>query len=106
MNRWLKIFWLGVLIAWSLLAFMSLTTWLGCLPLDELPTSAANAIPAGTRCFTNNRGSIAFYEHGTIHDEPLLFSLNLALLLVPAGLLMWKMWRSGMYRRFWKSPIR
>jgi len=96
----IRILWRCVLIVWLGLAFMTLTTWLGCEPLDELPSAEAGNAPMNAKCFRTNHGAVSFYEHGTIGDEPLQFSFYLSLLLVPWALLTWDLWRAGILKRW------
>jgi hypothetical protein len=96
----MRILWRCILIAWFGLAFMALTTWLGCESIDALPSTEMSNAPTDAKCFRTNHGVVSFYEHGTIQQEPLQFSVYVALLLVPWVLLVWDLWRSGILKRW------
>lgn len=78
-----------VLLATMLLAFFSLTPWLGCRPLNELPSTQQQKVevPADAVCFTDNHGRVAFHQHGLISQEPYRFVGHLIAFLLPAVLM-------------------
>jgi len=96
----LRILWRCILIVWFGFAFLALTTWLGCQPVEDLSPTEMSEVPVGAKCFTVNHGMKLFHEHGTIQQEPLQFSMYAALLLVPWVLLVWDLWRSGVLKRW------
>jgi hypothetical protein len=100
MQHALRILWRCILIAWFGLAFMELTTWLGSQPLEDLLPTELSKVPVSAKSFTTNHGMKLFHEHGTIQQEPLQFSLYVALLLVPWALLVWDLRRSGVLKRW------
>jgi hypothetical protein len=82
-------------------AFFSLTPWLGCRPLDELPSEqrAAKSISPEVVCFTDNHGQIAFHNHGLISQEPERFAFHVVGVIVPFGLLLLSLWYFRSSRR-------
>jgi hypothetical protein len=90
-----------LLVALGFAAFTSLTPWLGCRPLTELPLREASAlvVPRNAQCFTNNHGRIAFHTHGLISREPGRFALHVAALVIVLGFLTVSVWWSAAQRK-------
>jgi hypothetical protein len=82
------------LVGGIFLAFFSLTPWLGCRPISELPSGEQllTPMPPNAVCFTNNHGHIAFHTHGLISQEPLRFAVHVAILIILFGALLWSIW--------------
>jgi hypothetical protein len=82
------------LVVGIFLAFFSLTPWLGCRPISELPSGQQlpTPTPPDAVCFTNNHGHIAFHTHGLISQEPLRFAAHVAILIILFGALLWSIW--------------
>ena len=88
-----------LLIGLAFAAFISLTPWLGCRPLSELPStgSGTSVVPSDAQCFTDNHGQIAFHTHGLIALEPGRFTLHVATLVLVLALLAVSVWKAGVF---------
>lgn len=93
-----------LLVATLFLSFFALTPWLGCQPLDNLPSGERErlTIPANAVCFTNNHNHIAFHEHGLIAAEPYRFAAHMLGFLVSGGLLVWSVRKTKSGGASWK----
>jgi hypothetical protein len=93
------------LVGCAFVVFLSLTPWLGCESLTTLPEEyrAQGSVPEWAVCYTNNRGQIAFHEHGLISREPLRFGLHVGVFIALVIGLIFSVWKSRSIGKFSRS---
>ena len=75
----------------AMLIFIYWAPWLASKPIEQITQySLSNTPPPpGVRAFSINHGNAIYYEHGTVSEEPIWFSLLTLILLFLWAVLVW-----------------
>ncbi len=80
----------GGLVYWL---FFKIAPWIDAKPIAALPSDVS--APNWAQSFSISHGSYGFHKHGTLSDEPIIFSIHVAVMLFILAFMAFVNWKHG-----------